>query len=61
MRYNEAPSNPTRADTLTRLTNYTWYTATLGALVDGIALPRDTVRATPTDIVVHLPVVMKEN
>jgi hypothetical protein len=51
----------TRAYPLTGLTNYEWYTVTLSTLVDSTALLSDTVRVMPTDIFVHLPLVLREN
>jgi len=51
----------TRAYPLTGLANYEWYTVTLSALVDSTALLSDTVRVMPTDILVHLPLVLREN
>ena len=49
----------TRAYTLTGLTNYTWYTVTLNALLDSTPFLTDTVRVMPTDIFVYLPLVRK--
>jgi len=51
--------SPTRAYTLTGLTNYTWYTVTLNAMLDSTPLLTDTVRVMPTDIFVYLPIVLK--
>jgi hypothetical protein len=51
----------TRAYTLTGLVNYQWYTVTLNALVDTTPILTDTVRVMPTDIVVHLPLLLKED
>lgn len=50
-----------RAYTLSDLTNYTWHTVTLEAMVDSTSIVSDTVRVMPTDIFVYLPVVMKED
>ncbi len=52
--------NETRAYTLTGLTNYTLYTITLNAMVDGTAVLTDTATVTPTDLFVFLPVVLKD-
>ncbi len=52
--------SPTRAYTLTGLTNYTWYTVTLNAMVGSTPFLTDTVRVMPTDIFVYLPIVLKE-
>jgi hypothetical protein len=49
---------PARAYTLTGLTNYTWYVITLTNSVDSTPFLTGTVRVMPTDIFVHLPVVM---
>jgi hypothetical protein len=46
---------PTRAYTLTGLTNYVWYTVTLNATLDSVPFLTDTVRAMPTDLFVYLP------
>jgi hypothetical protein len=53
--------SPTRAYTLTGLTNYQRYTVTLSAMVDTTAILSDTVMVMPTDISMHLPLVMKED
>ncbi|NKQ36360.1 MAG: hypothetical protein HF973_12175 [Chloroflexi bacterium] len=45
----------TRNQTLTSLTNYTFYTITLNAVVDGTAVLTDTITVMPTDIFVYLP------
>jgi hypothetical protein len=52
--------SPTRAYTLAGLTNCTCYTVTLDAMVGGTSWLSDTVTVMPTDIFVHLPIVMKE-
>ncbi|MDY6878095.1 MAG: right-handed parallel beta-helix repeat-containing protein [Chloroflexota bacterium] len=52
--------SPTRAYTLTGLTNYTWYTVTLNGMLDDTPFLTDTVRVKPSDIFVHLPLVLKE-
>jgi hypothetical protein len=52
-------SEPTRVYTLTGLTNYSWYTITLNALVDGGSYLTATATAMPTDIFVFLPVVLR--
>lgn len=49
----------TRAYTLTGLTNYTWHTVTLNAMLDSIPFLTDTVRMMPTDWLVYLPLVLK--
>lgn len=51
--------SPTRAYSLTGLTNYVWYTVTLNALLDTTPLYTDTIKLFPTDRLVHLPVVLK--
>ncbi|MBN1812598.1 MAG: right-handed parallel beta-helix repeat-containing protein [Anaerolineae bacterium] len=51
----------TRACTLTGLINYEWYTITLNAMLDTAPILTDTVRVMPTDILVYLPMVMKED
>ncbi len=50
----------TRSHDLTGLSNYTWYTVTLSALLDTTAILSDTVRVMPTDRVVYLPLVLKQ-
>jgi parallel beta-helix repeat protein len=50
---------PTRAYTLTSVTNYQWYSITLNAMLDGTPTLTDTTTVMPTDIFVHLPLVMK--
>jgi hypothetical protein len=49
----------TRAYSLTSLTNYTWYTVTLSAMLDSTPFLSDTVRAMPTDRFVYMPLVLK--
>ncbi len=51
--------SPTRAYTLTGLTNYTWYTVTLNAMLDSTAFLTDTVQMLPTDIFMYLPLVLR--
>ena len=51
--------SPTRAYTLTGLTNYTLYTVTLNGMLDSTPFLTDTVRMMPTDIFVYLPLVLK--
>ena len=51
--------SPTRAHTLTGLTNYAEYTVTLNAMLDSTPFLTDTVRVMPTDRFVYLPVVIK--
>jgi hypothetical protein len=53
--------SPTRAYTLPGLTNYEWYTVTLNAMADATSILTDTVRVMPTNLFVHLPLVMKED
>jgi hypothetical protein len=50
----------TRAYTLTGLTNYAWYTITLNAILDSTPILTDTVAVMPTDIILYLPVVIKD-
>ena len=49
----------TRACTLPGLTNYAWYTVTLSAMLDTTPILTDTVRVMPTNLFVHLPLVME--
>ena len=51
--------SPTRAYTLTGLTNYHWYTVTLNAMLNSAPFLTDTVRVMPTDRFVYLPLVMR--
>jgi hypothetical protein len=51
--------SPTRAYTLTGLTNYVWYTVTLNAMLDSTPFLTDTVRVMPTDVFVYLPLVLR--
>ena len=51
--------NGTRQYELTGLTNYTWYTVTLNAIVDGAPILTDTITVMPTDRLVYLPIVEK--
>jgi hypothetical protein len=53
--------SPTRAYTLTGLTNYVWYTVTLNAMLDPTPFLTDTVRVMPTDRFVYLPLVLRGN
>jgi hypothetical protein len=53
--------SPTRAYTLPGLTNYEWYTVTLNAMVDATPILTDTVRVMPTNLFVHLPLVLRED
>lgn len=48
----------TRSYTLNGLENYQWYTVTLHAMLDNSSWLSDTIRAMPTDIFVHLPLVL---
>jgi len=52
--------SPTRAYTLTGLTNYAWYTVTLNGVLDSATFLTDTVRVMPTDIFVYLPLVLRQ-
>jgi unsaturated rhamnogalacturonyl hydrolase len=49
----------THTYTLTGLTNYTWYTVTLNAMLDSTACLTDTVTVMPTDHLVYLPLVLR--
>jgi hypothetical protein len=51
--------SPTRAYTLSGLTNYAWYTITLNALLDSTPFLTDTLKLMPTDRFVYLPLVVK--
>jgi hypothetical protein len=51
--------SPTRAYTLTSLTNYSWYTVTLNAVQGATPFLTDTVRLMPTDRLVYLPLVTR--
>jgi hypothetical protein len=51
--------SPTRAYTLTGLTNYTLYTVTLNGMLDSTPFLTDTVKVMPTDTFVYLPLVLK--
>jgi len=53
-------SEPTRAYTLTGLTNYTPYAITLNAMLGSTPYLTGTVTLMPTDILMHLPLVMIE-
>ena len=46
----------TRTYTLTGLTNYSWYTVTLNAMLGGTPILTDTVQVMPTDIILFLPI-----
>lgn len=54
-------ANLTRDYTLTGLTNYTLYTVTLKAMLDGTPFLTDTIALFPTDIFVYLPIIVKNN
>lgn len=54
-------TNTARAYTLTNLTNYTWYTVTLQALLDTSAFLTGTAQALPTDHFIYVPVLLKQN
>ena len=51
--------SPTRAYTLTGLSNYHRYTVTLNAMLNSAPFLTDTATATPTDIFVYLPLLLK--
>jgi hypothetical protein len=51
--------SPTRAYTLTGVTNYTLYTITLNAMLNSTPILTDTVTIMPTDLFVFLPLVVK--
>jgi hypothetical protein len=51
--------SPTRAYTLTGLTNYVWYTVTLNSMLGSTPSLTDTVRVMPSDIFIYLPFVLK--
>ncbi len=51
--------SPTRAYSLTGLTNYVLYTVTLSAMVDDQVLMSATVTAMPTDRSVYLPLILR--
>jgi hypothetical protein len=51
--------SPTRAYTLSDLTNYAWYTVTLNAMIDSTPFLTDSIRLMPTDRLVYLPTVLK--
>jgi hypothetical protein len=53
--------SPTRAHTLTGLTNYIWYTVTLRAMVDSTSFLSDTIQTMPTGTFVYLPVVLRRH
>jgi len=53
------PLSATRAYPLTGLTNYTWYTVTLNAMLASTPFLTDTVKVMPTDRFVYLPLVLK--
>ena len=55
---NDIPGS-TRQYELTGLTNYTWYTITLNAMVDNMPILTDTIMVMPTDRLVYLPIVEK--
>jgi hypothetical protein len=50
-----------RSYTLTGLTNYTPYTVTLRALLNGSVVTTDTVKVYPSDIFLHLPLIFKRD
>jgi hypothetical protein len=54
------PFSTTRSHVLTGVQNYQWYTVTLDAMVGETAWLSDTVRVMPTDILVYLPLVLRQ-
>jgi hypothetical protein len=52
-------ARPTQVYSLTGLTNYTWYTVTLKAMLNGTAILTDTAIGMPTDRLIYLPLVIK--
>jgi|GEM_PF-2227870 hypothetical protein len=52
-------SNSTRAYLLSGLTNYTWYTITLNAMVNNAPIMTDAVSVMPIEMIVDLPFVAK--
>jgi hypothetical protein len=52
-------TSPTRAYTLTGMTNYSLYTVTLNAMLDSTPFLTDTVTVMPTDHIVYLPLVKR--
>jgi hypothetical protein len=52
--------SPTRAYTLTGLTNHVWYNVTLNAMLDSAPLLTDTVTVMPTNRLVYLPLMLKK-
>jgi hypothetical protein len=50
--------SPTRAYSLTNLTNYAWYTVTLNAMLDSTPLLTDSIVLIPTDRLVYLLILM---
>jgi hypothetical protein len=50
---------PTRAYTLSGVTNHTWYRVTLNAVLDGAPVLTDTATVMPTDLFVYTPVVLR--
>jgi hypothetical protein len=51
--------SPTRAYSLTGLTNYAWYTVTLNAMLDATPFLTDTIKLMPTDQLVYLPLIWR--
>jgi len=52
-------TNTLRTYTLTGLTNYTWYTVTLHAMLDSTSWLSNTVWVMPTDRLVYLPLILR--
>lgn len=55
------PLSTTRTHTLTGLSNYQLYTVTLHAMTGSSSYLSDTVRVMPTDLFVHLPLVLRSD
>jgi hypothetical protein len=51
--------NPTRAYTLTNLTNYAWYTITLNAMVNSAPMLTTSIKLMPTNRWLYLPLVCR--
>ncbi len=53
-------ANTARSYDLTGLTNYSVYTVTLNAVVSSSPVLTDTIAVMPTDLLIYLPVAMKD-
>ena len=53
-------ANASRAYNLTGLTNYTVYDITLNTMLNGSPILTDTVSVMPTDLLIYLPITMRE-